>query len=86
MQPYDVEIKYRPGVEMLIVDFLSRYKPRHGGHIEMDNTIHAVRWSEEKLHTPAATANDAVLSELKLDAQNGWPSKCCALPQKSHPH
>ena len=85
MRPYDLEIKYPPGVDMLIADFLSRYKPRHGDHIEMDSTMHAVRWSEEQLHTlKAATATDAVLSELKLVVQNGWPSKCSELPKKLH--
>ena len=72
---------------MLIADFLSRYRPRNGKHIEMDHTIHAVRWSEDKLRAlKAATANDTLLAELKLTVQNGWPSKCSELPKKLHPY
>ena len=87
LQPYDAQIQYRPGAEMLIADFLSRYRPRNGKHIVMDHTIHAVRWSEDKLRAlKAATANDTLLAELKLTVQNGWPSKCSELPKKLHPY
>ena len=87
LQPYDAKIQYLPGAEMIIADFLSRYRPRNGKHIEMDRTIHAVRWSEDKLRAlKAATANDTLLAELKLTVQNGWPSKCSELPKKLHPY
>ena len=50
---------------MQIADFLSRYRPREGKHIEMDHTINAVRWSKDKMKTlKDATISDEVLSDL----------------------
>ena len=82
IQSYDVEIKYRPGPEMQIADFLSRYRPREGKHIEMDHTIHAVRWSNDKMKAlKEATTSDETLSDLKVVVQNGWPDKSSELPK-----
>ena len=87
LQPYDMEIQYRKGSELLLADFLSRYKPnRKEPHIHMDHTIHSVRWTDSRLDIlRTATSNDPVLKDLLSVVRNGWPEQCSALPRKLHP-
>ena len=40
LQPYDFELKYRPGKEMTLRDALSRYHPQPGPEIALDIAIH----------------------------------------------
>lgn len=83
LQPYDICVKYRKGTELQLADFLSRYKPNvSGGHIEMEQTIHSVRWSNDKIQSlKRATAEDEKLSMLLDIVRQGWPTDCRDLPK-----
>ena len=40
LQPYDFNLKYRPGKEMTLADALSRYHPQQAPDIPLDIAIH----------------------------------------------
>ena len=63
---------------IIISRFLIRYQPyKNEDHIHMEETIHAIRWSDKKLESlRKEMASDPVLSCLKNVVSNGWPSKC----------
>ena len=42
LQPYDAKITYRPGIEIKILDYLSRIQLTQGEGIELDLNIHTV--------------------------------------------
>ena len=88
LQPYDIDVKYRKGSELLLADFLSRYKPNDTGkHITMDHTIHSIQWSDSKLQgLRMATAEDQTLSTLLETVKEGWPSECRDLPKTLKPY
>jgi len=86
LQPYDIEIRYRKGSELLLADFLSRYHPLNGKEIELEQTVHAVRWSNEKLQQlRTETSDDPTLSELARVVVQGWPQACRDLPAALKP-
>ena len=88
LQPYDITIKYRKGVEMVLADFLSRYSPRKTKcNIEMDQTIHSVHWSTTKVdELRAETSRDPTLSALMTVVGRGWPTKCSELTDALKPY
>ena len=82
IQPYDMKIKYRPGKELLLADALSRIQPRQGGTINLEKTIHCVRWSEEKLDdVRRQTDTDAELQPLMEVVTRGWLEDAKMLPK-----
>ena len=86
LQPYNLKIKYRKGAEMLLADFLSRYRPKPGDMIQMDHTIHAIRWSDSKLKKlQTETRDDPTLTTLTSIIKDGWPEKCADLPKGMRP-
>jgi transposase InsO family protein len=71
---------------MLLADFLSRYHPKPGDTIQMDQTIHAIRWSDSKIEKlQLETRDDRTLSTLSKIIKDGWPEKCCELPKEIRP-
>ena len=82
IQPYDMKIKYRPGKELLLADALSRIQPRQGETINLEKTIHCVRWSVEKLDdVRRQTDTDAELQPLREVVTRGWPEDAKMLPK-----
>lgn len=82
IQPYDATIVYRPGKELKLADGLSRLNPRPGDTIRMDSTIHAVRWSSQKIdRLRELTDSDPVLTVLRDTIHKGWPEKAQDLPK-----
>ena len=82
IQPYDMKIKYRPGKELLLADALSRIQPRQGETINLEKTIHCVRWSVEKLDDVCRqTDTDAELQPLREVVTRGWPEDAKMLPK-----
>lgn len=76
LQGYNVEVKYRPGPEMLIPDALSRQPVAQDQHIDLDLRVQFVQFSQEKLNLiQQETASDQVLAELKEIIIHGWPTK-----------
>jgi hypothetical protein len=51
LQHYDFAICYRKGSEIKVADFLSRCSPRPAPEIELEQTIHNISWSDEKIRT-----------------------------------
>ena len=88
LQQYDIQIKYRKGSELLLADFLSRYKPNASEHeIVLEQTVHAIKWSDEKLSLlRQQTKTDHTLSALTDIIINGWPAKCSDLPNSLKPY
>ena len=50
LQPYDFQIIYKPGREMILADALSRLNPTLGKQIELDSTIYTVQFSTDKVN------------------------------------
>ena len=74
IQPYDFEIKYRPGQEMVLAGAISRMNLRPGPQIDMDQTIQAVHLSNERLSQMQNSTNqDEELFKLKEIITKGWP-------------
>ena len=42
LQPYDFELKFKPGKEMTFPDALSRFHPQPGPEIPLDIAIHHI--------------------------------------------
>ena len=75
LQPYDLEIVYRPGREMLPADGLSHLPITKDTHINLDLHIHIVPFSEERLsQVREETASDTILAKLKETVLEG-PAK-----------
>ena len=62
LQPYDFDLKYRPGKEMILADVLSRYHPHLGPVIPLDITIH---------HTQLTTQCKSAFQKL-LQLTQSW--------------
>ncbi len=76
LQPYDMTIKYRPGMELLLAEAMSRMNPKPGATIELEETIHAVKWSDkEKGDLHNAREEDEELRPLKEVIRHGWPDR-----------
>ena len=82
LMQYDVEIKYRRGPEMYLVDTLSRaYLPHehHPGKADQEvERIHSVNFlsvSKPQIQEICEeTAKDAILQSMKAVILNGWPT------------
>ena len=82
LQPYNVEIAYKPGKDMVFADMLSRTNPTPGPTIQLDQTIHMVTFSTEKKQLmKAATDNDEITRQLRQVILDGWPEKASDLPR-----
>ena len=82
LQPYDYEIVYKPGKEMVLADALSRLNPRPGPQIDLDTTIHTIQISNEKItKMQEATNQDEELHALKEIITNGWPENPKQVPK-----
>ena len=82
IQPYNLKIKYRPGKELVLSDTLSRLNPKPGDTIQLQKTIHSIKWSEAKMEQLRnETAEDPELGLLLNVVTNGWPEKASDLPK-----
>ena len=82
IQPYEMRIKYRPGKELLLADTLSRLNPKPGDTIELEKTIHSIRWSDQKTEElRKLTKEDPELNVLMETVVKGWPEKSLDVPK-----
>ena len=82
IQPYDVEVKYRPGKDMIYADYLSRVGPTPGPSIELEQAIHMVQISVGQLEKlRLASQQDPELSILREQIISGWPDQPKLLPK-----
>ena len=81
LQQYDFSLVYRKGAELRLTDYLSRYPPAPDKEeIVLEQTIHTVQWSEEKLEQlRREPERDPLLSALTNIVLEGWTSKCLEL-------
>lgn len=87
LQPYDLNLHYRPGKDIPMADALSRQPAPENDHIDLDMQIHFVQFSAEKLNLiQNETAKDEVLSSLKEIIIQGWPVKMKDLPRDLQPY
>ena len=81
LQKYDMEIKYKPGSEMLLADTLSRCPARYSQEIKldlrMDYIAFTLAWIETLRET---TCEDPVLSTVYQLVQHGWPKERRRVP------
>ena len=82
LQPYDMEIVYKPGRELLLADAMSRLNPKPGAQIDLDAAIYAVQFSTHKLtQLKEKTNQDEMLHLLKETIISGWPEEAKQLPR-----
>ena len=82
LQPYNMNITYRPGKEMILADALSRLEPNYGPTIPLEQSIYAVQFSDTRLlELKDKTVNDTALSKLKSTIQQGWPENARYVPK-----
>ena len=76
IQPYDVQIRYRPGKVMALADKLSRQPFPDNMTIELDVQFSHVQFSTRKLDDlRRETRNDSELQNLLKVIVDGWPDR-----------
>ena len=73
---YDMEIKYKPGSEMLLADTLSRCPARYSQEIKLDLHVDYIAFTLAWIETlRETTCEDPVLSMVYQLVQYGWPKE-----------
>ena len=81
LQKYDMEIKYKPGSEMLLADTLSRCPARYSQQIKLDLCVDYIAFTSAWIETLRETTCEApVLSMVYQLVQHGWPKKRRRVP------
>jgi transposase InsO family protein len=89
LQPYNMEIRYKPGKQMVLADALSRLNPLEKKEVSgMHVTIHSiVPVSPTKLEEiRAETAKDSTLQVLKGQITSGWPESIKKVQEAIKPY
>jgi len=81
LQRYDLKVKYRPGVELLVADALSRsYLPETTETLILDLEVNEVHLTthlpmspEKYVELQQATTADPVMQALSSIIKHGWP-------------
>ena len=81
LQKYDMEIKYKPGSEMLLADTLSRCPARYSQEIKLDLRVDYIAFTSAWIETlRGTTCEDPVLSMVYQLVQHGWPKERRRVP------
>ena len=80
LQRYDLEVKYRPGKELLLADALSRNYMPYEEHVNIctteRETMARLAISDERMKRFIKETNeDDILKKLKIQTQTGWGTK-----------
>ena len=87
LQPYDVELRYKPGKEMALAGTMSRQPCRDKEQIELDVQITFVQFSTKILQElRGETQADDELCALKTVITDGWPERQSSLPATLRPY
>lgn len=82
IQPYGCQVKYKPGKELIYADYLSRHSPQHGAEIELDNIVHTISMSQDKLdELKQETDQDEELTKIIQFIIKGWPQSAKDIPK-----
>ena len=81
LQKYDMEIKYKPGSEMLLADALSRCPARYSQEIKLNLRVDYIAFTSAWIETlRETTCEDPVLSTVYQLVQHGWPKERRRVP------
>ena len=81
LQKYDMEIKYKPGSEMLLVDALSRCPARYSQEIKLELCVDYIAFTSAWIETSReTTCEDPVLSMMYQLVQHGLPKERRRVP------
>ena len=81
LQKYDMEIKYKPGSEMLLADTLSRCPARYSQEIKLDLHVDYIAFTSAWIETlRETTCEDPVLSMVYQLVQHRWPKERRRVP------
>ena len=91
LQTYDIKLVHKPGSKLVISDTLSRAPLQHGlDEIETDDIVSNIQhtpFNASRLQTLREhTANDPMLTQLKLTVLNGWPDDLSTVPDCIKPN
>ncbi|KFM57554.1 Transposon Ty3-I Gag-Pol polyprotein, partial [Stegodyphus mimosarum] len=94
LQPYQFEIKYKPGKELFIADALSRSFTDKGsdffeGDIEahVGMVVESIPVSKDKMENfQQETGKDEELQVLRKLIKTGWPDTKCMVPELAKPY
>ena len=80
LQRYDLEVRYRPGKELLLADALSRNYMPYEEHVNIctteRETMARLAISDERMKRFIKETNeDDILKKLKIQTQTGWGTK-----------
>ena len=82
IQPYDVDLKYKPGKDMIFADYLSRIKPSPGPEVTLEHAIHLIQISKNQLNrVKEATNSDENFCSLREQIISGWPESSQVVPK-----
>ena len=90
LQPYRLDVRYKPGTQIPLADALSRISPCSGASIKgMNLSVHELH--QQLNASPARieqireeTEKDPVLNELKNIIYTGWPETRTDCPERLH--
>ena len=81
LQPFDCNIKYKPGKEMLLADVLSRLPSPANTTIELDMRIDHHGFTTNQIRQiDAETSTDPILSIVYNFTLDGWPGRRNRIP------
>ena len=81
LQKYDMEIKYKPGSEMLLADALSRCPAGYSQEIKLNLRVDYIAFTSAWIEIlRETTCEDPVLSTVYELVQHGWPKERRRLP------
>ena len=81
LQKYDMEIKYKPGSEMLLADALSRCPARYSQEIKLDLCVDYIAFTSAWIETlRETTCEGPVLSTVYQLVQHRWPKERRRVP------
>ena len=87
LQPYDFELRYKPGKEVVLADTMSRQPCQDKEQIELDVQITFVQFSTKILQElRGETQADDELCALKTVITDGWPEHQSSLPATLRPY
>ena len=82
LQRFDITIRYRPGVEMKLVDALSRCPARASPEIKLNMRVDYVAFSRPWIETiKEQLQEDPILATVYQLVQQGWPHQRRHIPR-----
>ena len=82
IQLYDIDLKYRPGKEMVYADHLSQITLSPGPSVDLEQAIHMAQISVNQLEKLCLSSKqDVEISALAEQINQGWPQQIRQVPK-----